>query len=77
MFDVYSAIWFFVIFIPSIYLFYKSLQCFDYEKYIKAGRAREFKIVYVLICIILAFLFALAFTTVLEKIYSFIKGLSN
>ena len=69
------TIWFFIIFIPGIYLFYKCLQCFDYEKILKRGQIASFKIVYMLVCIILSYLFAKAFTYVFELIYNFLSNI--
>lgn len=68
------TIWFFVLFIPGIYLFYKLMQCFDWEKCLKKGQTASFKIFYTLLSIILSFLFAYAFTSVFERIYEFISN---
>lgn len=69
-----SIIWFFVIFVPGIYLVYQCMQCFDYEKILKHNQTWKFKIIYTIICIIIAFLFALCFSTVIDKIYQFIQN---
>ena len=70
------TIWFFALFIPGIYLFYKCLQCFDYEKVLKKGKTASFKIVYILVCVILSYLFASAFCAVFEKIYEFLSNMN-
>lgn len=75
--EVIISIWFIVIFIPAIYVIYNCLQCFDFEKILKRGKTREFKIVYLIVCIALAFLFASAFTEVIERIYQIIITLST
>lgn len=77
MTDTFITIWFFIIFIPSIYLSYVCLQCFDYDKILKKGRTKEFKMIYIIICIIIAFLFASAFTGILERINDFITSVSS
>ncbi|MBP5408477.1 MAG: DUF1146 domain-containing protein [Bacilli bacterium] len=76
MFKTFIIIWFFAMFIPGVYLFYRCLQCFDYEKILKRGQTVQFKIVYFLVCVILSFLFASAFCTVIEKIYEFITNMN-
>ena len=70
-------VWFFIIFIPGVYLFYKCLQCFDYEKILKKGQTNTFRIAYFLICIILSFLLSSAFVGVIEKIYEFINNVQK
>lgn len=75
--DIIISLWFFVIFIPSIYVVYNLLQCFDYEKILKKNKERDFKILYFIVCIIIAFLFASAFTEVLERLYNIILKLSS
>ncbi len=71
------TIWFFVLFIPGIYLFYKLMQCFDWEKCLKRGQSTNFKFFYILLSIILSFLFATAFTSVFERIYEFLGNISK
>ena len=70
--EIVISIWFFVIFIPMIYLCYQSLQSLDYEKIVRRGKGREYKILILILSVVLAFLFASAFTTVLERIFAFI-----
>lgn len=70
--EIAISIWFFVIFIPMIYLCYQSLQSLDYEKIVRRGKGREYKILILILSVVLAFLFASAFTTVLERIFAFI-----
>ena len=62
------AITYIVIFIPSVVLFYFILQSFNYEKVLKAGKQGYFKVLYILVCIILAFLLSLALTYTIDKI---------
>lgn len=75
--DIIISIWFFVIFIPSIYLIYNLLQCFDYEKILRKHKTKEFKILYFIVCIILAYLFASAFTELIERIYNIVLQISS
>ncbi len=77
MADIIISIWFFIIFIPSIYIAYNSLQCFDYEKILKKGKDREFKIIYFMVCVSIAFLFASAFTELIQKVYDMVMSLSS
>ncbi len=77
MADIIISIWFFVIFIPGIYIVYTCMQCFDYEKVLKKGKTREFKILFLIMSVIIAFLFAFAFTQVLREIYNIIRNIAN
>lgn len=77
MADTIITIWFFALFIPGIYLFYKLMQCFDFEKILKRGQTTSFRILYTLVSIILSFLFAFAFTSVLERIYQFFSNITK
>ena len=74
MFELITNIWFFVVFIPLIYLFYRYMQCFDFEKILKKNRIFEFKVIYFCVSVILAYLFASAFCAVLERIYAIISS---
>lgn len=77
MADIIISIWFFIIFIPSIYIAYNSLQCFDYEKILKKGKDREFKIVYFMVCVSIAFLVASAFTELIQRVYDMVMSLAT
>ena len=68
MLEIALTIWFFIVFIPSIYLIYTSLQCFDFEKILRKGKVREFKIIMFIVSVCLAFLFASCFTDIIERI---------
>ncbi|MCI5939569.1 MAG: DUF1146 family protein [Bacilli bacterium] len=68
MLDIVLTIWFFIVLIPSIYLLYTSLQCFDYEKILKKGKVRELKIVLFIVSVGFAFLFANCFVSIIERI---------
>lgn len=68
MLDTVLTIWFFVVLIPSIYLIYTSLQCFDYEKILRKGKTRELKIIMFIVSVALAFLFSQCFVTIIERI---------
>lgn len=72
MLDIALTIWFFVILIPSIYLSYTCLQCFDYEKILRKGKTRELKIVLFLVSIAISFCFAQCFVTIIERIANII-----
>lgn len=73
MLDTVLTIWFFVILIPSVYLIYTSLQCFDYEKILKRNKVRELKIILFIISVCLGFLFAQCFVTIIERIANIIQ----
>lgn len=68
MLDIILTIWFFVILIPTTYLLYTSLQCFDYEKILRKGKVRELKIVLFIISICCSYLFASCFVSIIERI---------
>lgn len=72
--DIALTIWFFIVFIPTTYLMYTSLQCFDYEKILRKNKTRELKIVLFLISVAVAFLFAQCFVTIIEKIANIIPN---
>ena len=73
MYDIAITIWFFIVLIPSTYLIYTSLQCFDYEKILRRGKTRELKILLFIISVALAFLFAQCFVTIVERIAKIIQ----
>ena len=73
MLDIVLTIWFFVILIPSIYLVYTSLQCFDYEKVLKKGKVRELKIILFMISVAISYLFASCFVSILERIINIVQ----
>ena len=75
--EIIISIWFIVIFIPAIYVVYTCLQCFDYEKILKKGKVKEFKILYFIVCVGIAFLFASAFTSLIERIYDIATKLAT
>lgn len=74
MLEIALTIWFFIVFIPSIYLIYTSLQCFDYEKILRRGKVRELKILLFIVSVCLAFLFADCFTSIIERIANVISN---
>lgn len=63
-----STIWFFVTFLPMIYLVYNLLKIFDYSKILLKGRVGELKVLLIIVSIGIAFLFASAFVTTIERI---------
>ena len=63
-----STLWFFVTFIPMIYVVYTLLKIFDYSKILLKGRVGELKALLIIISIGIAFLFASAFVSVVERI---------
>ena len=77
MADIIISIWFIVIFIPTIYVVYNCLQCFDYEKILKKGKVKDFKFLYIIVCIGIAFLFASAFTNLIERVYDIVMKLAS
>lgn len=68
MLEVALTIWFFIILIPTTYLVYVSLQCFDYEKILRKNKVKELKIILFIVSVVLGFLFAQCFVTIIEKI---------
>ncbi len=73
MLDVILTIWFFIILIPTIYLMYVSLQCFDYEKILRRGKVKELKIVLFIVSVGFAFLFSQCFITIIERIVEIVQ----
>ena len=63
-----STLWFFITFLPMVYLVYTLLKIFDYSKIILKGRVGELKALLLIISIGIAFLFASAFVEVIERI---------
>ena len=63
-----STLWFFLTFLPMIYLVYTLLKIFDYSKILLRGRVGELKALLLIISIGIAFLFASAFVEVVERI---------
>lgn len=63
-----STLWFFLTFLPMVYLVYTLLKIFDYSKILLRGRAGELKALLLIISIGIAFLFASAFVEVIERI---------
>ena len=63
-----STLWFFITFLPMVYLVYTLLKIFDYSKILLKGRVGELKALLLIISIGVAFLFASAFVEVIERI---------
>ena len=63
-----STLWFFITFLPMVYLVYTLLKIFDYSKILLKGRVGELKALLLIISIGIAFLFARAFVEVIERI---------
>ena len=63
-----NTLWFFLTFLPMIYLVYTLLKIFDYSKILLRGRVGELKALLLIISIGIAFLFASAFVEVVERI---------
>ena len=63
-----STLWFFLTFLPMVYLVYTLLKIFDYSKILLRGRVGELKALLLIISIGIAFLFASAFVEVIERI---------
>lgn len=76
MIDLIITIWFFVLFIPGIYVAYTAMQSINWEKIMKRGKTREFKILYIAMSVILSFLFATAFCEVIQRISDAINSIS-
>ncbi len=73
MIDIIANVWFFVVFIPSVYLAYQCLQCFDYTKILRNGKSRELLILLMILSVIIAFLFASTFSSIIERIIEMTK----
>lgn len=65
------TMWFFIVFIPLIYVVFQLLMAFDVEKILRRNKIRELKMLMILISIGLSFLVASAFIEVLERISVF------
>jgi len=76
MIDLIITIWFFVLFIPGIYVAYTVLQSINWEKILKKGKTREFRILYIAMSVILSFLFASAFCEVIQRISDAVNSIS-
>ena len=63
-----STLWFFITFLPMVYLVYTLLKIFDYSKILLKGRVGELKALLLIISIGIAFLFASAFVEVIQRI---------
>jgi uncharacterized membrane protein YwzB len=66
-----ETIWFFIVFIPMVYLCYRLLMCFDYQKILRRDQVRELKMLMLVVSIGLAYLFAEAFIEVINRFSSF------
>ena len=73
MTDLIITIWFFIVLIPSTYLIYLCLQCFDYGKILRKGQTKQLKILLFIISVGLGFLFSECFVTIIEKISKIIN----
>ena len=63
-----STLWFFITFIPMIYLVYTLLKIFDYSKILLKGNVGYLKVLMIIVSIGIAYLFASAFVDVIERI---------
>lgn len=63
-----STLWFFITFIPMIYLVYTLLKIFDYSKILLKGNVGYLKVLMIIVSIGIAYLFASAFVEVVERI---------
>ena len=68
MTDTILTIWFFIFLIPSTYLIYLCLQCFDYEKILRRGQTKQLKILLFIISVGFGFLFSECFVSIIERI---------
>lgn len=73
MTDTIITIWFFIALIPSTYLIYLCLQCFDYEKLLRKNQTKQLKILLFIISVGFGFLFSQCFVTILERISKIIN----
>ena len=73
MTDTILTIWFFIFLIPSTYLTYLCLQCFDYEKILRRGQTKQLKILLFIISVGFAFLFSECFISIIERISKIIN----
>lgn len=73
MTDTIITIWFFIALIPSTYLIYLCLQCFDYEKLLRRGQTKQLKILLFIVSVGFGFLFSQCFVTIIERIAKIIN----
>lgn len=64
-------IWFFIVFIPMIYVCYMLLMCFDYQKILRRNKVGDLKALMIIISVGIAYLFASAFIEVVNRMISF------
>lgn len=66
------VMWFFILFIPMVYVVYNLLTIFDYEKFLRANKVPQLKVLLLIISIGISYLFTESIISVLEKISTFL-----
>ncbi len=70
--DRVLVMWFFILFIPMVYVVYNLLTIFDYEKFLRANKVPQLKVLLLIISIGISYLFTESIISVLEKISTFL-----
>ncbi len=70
--DRVLVMWFFILFIPMVYVIYNLLTIFDYEKFLRANKVPQLKVLLFIISIGISYLFTESIISVLEKISTFL-----
>lgn len=70
--DRVLVMWFFILFIPMVYVVYNLLTIFDYEKFLRANKVPQLKVLLFIISIGISYLFTESIISVLEKISTFL-----
>lgn len=70
--DRVLVMWFFILFIPTIYLVYNLLTIFNFEKVLRANKVQQLKLLMIIISVGISYLFAESIIAVIEKISTFL-----
>lgn len=70
--DRVLVMWFFILFIPMVYVVYNLLTIFDYEKFLRANKVPQLKVLLFIISIGISYLFTESIISVLDKISTFL-----
>lgn len=66
------VMWFFILFIPMVYLVYNLFTIFNYEKILRANKVPQLKLLLMIISVGISYLFAESIIAVIEKISIFL-----
>ncbi|MFA5542541.1 MAG: DUF1146 family protein [Bacilli bacterium] len=70
--DRILVMWFFILFIPMVYLVYNLFTIFNYEKILRANKVPQLKLLLMIISVGISYLFAESIIAVIEKISIFL-----